>query len=236
MGRIGSASVARTQGADTGAALHALGIDIDFAPVADIATTNGFMYRDGRTWSISAVKTALLADAFATGLESKGVVPSMKHFPGLAFATRNTDAYAVTIGMSRLRLAPGLKPYRTAIGHHIPMIMLSNATYPAYDRVNAAGWSHAISTTLLRGGLGFKGVTITDSLTGTANARGRLAQLPGFPRGAGRDRHDPADRFGGVDARRLCLSPDAGRERVAVEGDAPGLLRPDRGDEGGSVG
>ena len=92
MGRIGSASVARTQGADTGAALHALGIDIDFAPVADIATTNGFMYRDGRTWSISAVKTALLADAFATGLESKGVAPSMKHFPGLAFATRNTDA------------------------------------------------------------------------------------------------------------------------------------------------
>ena len=66
MGRIGSASVARTQGADTGAALHALGIDVDFAPVADIATTNGFMYRDGRTWSISAVKTALLADAFAT--------------------------------------------------------------------------------------------------------------------------------------------------------------------------
>jgi len=172
MGRIGSASVARTQGADTGAALHALGIDIDFAPIADIATTDGFMYRDGRTWSISAVKTALLADAFATGLESKGVRPSMKHFPGLAFATRNTDAYAVTIGMSRLRLAPGLKPYRTAIGHHIPLIMLSNATYTAYDSVNAAGWSHAISTTLLRGSLGFKGVTITDSLTGTAKARG----------------------------------------------------------------
>jgi beta-N-acetylhexosaminidase len=172
MGRIGSASVARTQGADTGAALHALGIDIDFAPVADIATTNGFMYRDGRTWSISAVKTALLADAFATGLESKGVRPSMKHFPGLAFATRNTDASVVTIAMSKTRLAPGLKPYQTAIGHHIPMIMLSNATYPAYDAVNAAGWSPAINR-LLRGQLGFTGVTITDSLTGTAHARGR---------------------------------------------------------------
>lgn len=172
MGRIGSASVARTQGAETGAALHALGIDIDFAPVADIATTNGFMYRDGRTWSISAVKTALLADAFATGLESRGVRPSMKHFPGIGFATRNTDASVVTIAISRTRLAPGLRPYQTAIGHHIPMIMLSNATYPAYDRVNAAGWSHAISTTLLRGALGFKGVTITDSLTGTAHARG----------------------------------------------------------------
>ena len=176
MGRIGSASVARTQGADTGAALHALGIDVDFAPVADVATANGFMYRDGRTWSISAVKTALLADAFATGLESKGVVPSMKHFPGLAFATRNTDAYAVTIGMSRLRLAPGLKPYQTAIGHHIPMIMLSNATYTAYDSVNAAGWSPAINRRSCGAVSGFKGVTITDSLTGTARARGRPDQ------------------------------------------------------------
>jgi hypothetical protein len=52
------------------------------------------------------------------------------------------------------------------------MIMLSNATYPAYDAHNAAGWSHAIGTTLLRNELGFTGVTITDSLSGTAHARG----------------------------------------------------------------
>jgi beta-N-acetylhexosaminidase len=50
--------------------------------------------------------------------------------------------------------------------------MLSNATYPAYDAHNAAGWSHAIGTTLLRDDLGFTGVTITDSLDGTAAARG----------------------------------------------------------------
>ncbi len=184
MGRIGSASVARNQGADTGAALHDLGIDIDFAPVADIATATGFMYRAGRTWSISAVKTALLSDAFATGLESKGVLPSMKHFPGIGFATRSTDSSVVTISMSKTRLAPGLKPYQTAIGHQIPMIMLSNATYPAYDSVNAAGWSPAISTRLLRGTLGFSGVTITDSLTGTAHARGR--PVSAFAAGAAR--------------------------------------------------
>jgi beta-N-acetylhexosaminidase len=173
MGRIDLASVARAQGASTAIALHALGIDVDLAPVADVpATTASFMYRQGRTFSFSAVHTAVLADAFASGLESKGVVPSMKHFPGIGFATRNTDAYVVSIGVSKARLAPGLRPYRTAIGHHIPMIMLSNATYPAYDRFNAAGWSHAIGTTLLRVELGFTGVTITDSLNGTARARG----------------------------------------------------------------
>lgn len=173
MARIAGASIARAQGAATGAALRALGINVDFAPVADVpATTASFMYRQGRTWSFSAVRTASLADAFATGLESKGVVPSMKHFPGIGFATRDTDSSVVTIGVSASRLAPGLRPYRTAIAHHIPLIMLSNATYTAYDRSNAAGWSHAIGVTLLRHGLGFTGVTITDGLNGTAAARG----------------------------------------------------------------
>jgi beta-N-acetylhexosaminidase len=50
--------------------------------------------------------------------------------------------------------------------------MLSNATYAAYDPRNAAGWSHAVAVTLLRRDLGFSGVTITDSLDGTAKARG----------------------------------------------------------------
>jgi beta-N-acetylhexosaminidase len=50
--------------------------------------------------------------------------------------------------------------------------MLSNALYKAYDRSHAAGWSHAIGTGLLRSRLGFRGVTITDSLDGAAHARG----------------------------------------------------------------
>jgi beta-N-acetylhexosaminidase len=173
MGRSGSASVARGQGANTGTALHELGIDVDFAPVADVpATTDSFMYKAGRTFSFNATTTATVADAFASGLKSKGVLPTMKHFPGLGFATQNTDTAVVTITASKAALAPGLLPYRTAIGHDIPIIMLSNATYTAYDSIYAAGWSQAIGETLLREDLGFSGVTITDSLDGTANVRG----------------------------------------------------------------
>ena len=76
------------------------------------------------------------------------------------------------IKATQAALAPGLLPYRAAIGHAIPLIMLSNATYTAYDPANAAGWSSAISTTLLRQGLGFTGVSITDSMDGTAFSRG----------------------------------------------------------------
>ena len=172
MGRTYS-RVARAQGASTGSALHALGIDVDLAPVADVPSSSAsFMYREGRTFSFSATRTTLDANAFATGLESEAVVPTMKHFPGIGFATRDTDSYVVAITASKTALAPGLLPYRTAISDHIPLIMLSNATYPAYDAHNAAGWSHVIGTTLLRNELGFTGVTITDSLDGTAKARG----------------------------------------------------------------
>jgi len=178
MGSIGSASVARAQGASTGVALHGLGINVDFAPVADVpGSTASFMYQDGRTFSFSATRTAILADAFASGLESKGVLPTMKHFPGIGFATLNTDSNVVIIGASTAALAAGLRPYQTAIGHDIPLIMLSNATYTAYDPFNAAGWSRVIAVTLLRQDLGFTGVTITDSLDGTALARGLSTRL-----------------------------------------------------------
>jgi beta-N-acetylhexosaminidase len=173
MGRIGSSSVARAQGAKTGAALRGLGINVDFAPVADVPrSTASFMYQQGRTFSFDPALTARLADAFAAGLASEGVLATMKHFPGIGFAKKNTDLFVDTIKASRAALVPDLRPYRKAIGHDIGLIMLSNATYTAYDPGNAAGWSSAIAVTLLRHDLGFNGVTITDSLSGTAHARG----------------------------------------------------------------
>jgi beta-N-acetylhexosaminidase len=72
---------------------------------------------------------------------------------------------------SKAVLGSGLTPYRQAVTSGVPLIMLSNAIYDAYDPNNAAGWSRAIGTTLLRGQLGFRGVTITDSLDGAAHAR-----------------------------------------------------------------
>jgi beta-N-acetylhexosaminidase len=173
MGSIGLAPKAYAQGKATGRVLGCAGINNDLAPVADVpSSTSSFMYQEGRTWSFDASLTASLSDAFASGLEAGHGVPTMKHFPGIGFATETTDANVVTITASKAALAPGLRPYKRAIGHHIPLIMLSNATYTAYDSANAAGWSHAVSIGLLRRTLGFTGVSITDSLNGTAAARG----------------------------------------------------------------
>jgi beta-N-acetylhexosaminidase len=173
MGALGSASVASAQGRSTGYVLRCAGIDSDLAPVADVpGGRSSFMYEEGRTWSFDAKRMASLSAAFASGLMADGDIAAMKHFPGIGLATQNTDSHVVTISAPASALGPGLQPYRQAMSDGIPMIMLSNATYSAYDRANGAGWSRAISSDLLRVGLGFRGVTITDSLSGTAAARG----------------------------------------------------------------
>ena len=51
-----------------------------------------------------------MSDAFASGLETAQVAPSMKHFPGLGYATRDTNSYVVTITASKTALAPGSSP------------------------------------------------------------------------------------------------------------------------------
>jgi beta-N-acetylhexosaminidase len=172
-GRIGSVGTAFDQGRATGAALRALGVNVDLAPVADVpGSRTSFVYRQGRTWSFDAQTTAGLAGAFALGLSQAHELATLKHFPGLGLARADTDHAVVRIHASKARLEPGLAPYRQAVAQHVPLVMLSNAIYDAYDRVDAAGWSRAISTDLLRGRLGFRGTTITDSLDGAARTRG----------------------------------------------------------------
>ncbi len=172
MGALGSSTTSRSQGAATGQALRDLGIDVDLAPVADVpSSTASFMDRAGRTWSFDAARTARLASQFALGLRAGGVIPTVKHFPGIGFATQNTDTNLVRIWATPTQLAPGLAPYRSAIADHLPLIMLSNATYPAYDPIHGASWAPTIVRTLLRQDLGYTGATISDSLDGTAFVR-----------------------------------------------------------------
>jgi beta-N-acetylhexosaminidase len=171
-GHVRSSADARADGRATGVALLGVGVNTDLAPVADVpATRASAVFRQGRIWSFDAHTTARLATAFALGLADAHVLATMKHFPGLGLATADTDRAIVRITAPRSRLEAGLDPYRSAIAAHVPLIMLSNAVYDAYDRTNAAGWSRTIATGLLRQELGFQGVTITDSLDGAAHTR-----------------------------------------------------------------
>jgi beta-N-acetylhexosaminidase len=132
------------------------------------------MAADDRTFGASGADVGRAASAFARGLADARVAAAAKHFPGIGRATRNTDSSLVEIGASRSALDSDLSPFRAVIGAGVPIVMISNASYPALDS-KPAPWSPRIQS-LLRNELGFEGVTITDALDGAAATRRRSLQ------------------------------------------------------------
>jgi len=168
----GTPEAVRAQGKATATALAGLGVDVDLAPVVDVPHVPGsFIAAQARAFSTDQRRVASLATAFAQGLADGGVAATAKHFPGLGGAQVSTDVAAVTIRESRARLEADLVPYRSLIAAGVPLVMLSSATYTALD-ANPATWSPAAQR-LLRGAVGFTGVTITDALDAAGPTHGR---------------------------------------------------------------
>ncbi len=123
---------ARAEGRTTGRALGALGIDVDLAPVLDVPAIDG-AFIASRTYSSDPQRVAALGTAFGSGLQQRGVAATAKHFPGLGLATENTDLAPSAIDASRAALDAGLEPFRAAIEAGFELVMVANATYPAFE-------------------------------------------------------------------------------------------------------
>ncbi len=191
-------------GRDTGSALARLGIDVDLAPVLDLPTVPG-AFIAARAFGDDPRAAGRAALAFAEGLRAGGVAATAKHFPGLGAAVANTDLGPSVISADRAALGPGLMPFRSAVAAGIDLVMVSNATYPALDAAAPASLSRRITSGLLRGRLGYRGVVITDDL-----GAGALAQS-GFDEGRGA----VAAAAAGADLLLLALS-DGERAREAL--------------------
>ncbi|MGI8462590.1 MAG: glycoside hydrolase family 3 N-terminal domain-containing protein [Solirubrobacterales bacterium] len=163
----GDPVAAKAEGAATGIALAGAGVNVDLAPVLDVpASSDSFIA--ARSFGLDAAEVASSGGAFAAGLESGGVAATGKHFPGLGRSPVNTDFEISSVSASRSQLIADLEPFESAIAAGIPLLMLSNATYPALDPDLPAFASPKIAEVLLREQLGFDGVTITDDLDAAA--------------------------------------------------------------------
>ena len=122
--------VAFHEGKATGARLRSAGINVDLAPVADVEhVTNSFL--GTRSFGATAPAVAELACAFARGLATEGVAYTLKHFPGLGWATGNTDLGPVLIDQPAGALRADYQPYRTCGANTLALVMVSSAIYPS---------------------------------------------------------------------------------------------------------
>lgn len=171
--------LAAQAGSEAGANLSAAGITVDLAPVLDVYRQPGnFIDQYQRSYSMNPATAARLGQAFITHLQRAGVAATAKHFPGLGAATtlQNTDTGPVKLRLplSELRRTDEA-PYRSAISAGVKLVMLSWAVYPALDPRMPAGLSPTVIGRELRTRLGFRGVTITDSI-----GAGSLARFGGY--------------------------------------------------------
>jgi len=146
-----------------GLELASLGIDVDYAPVLDVHSNPANPVIGDRAFSNDPA--AALAVAFMRGLQSAGLLPCGKHFPGHGDTDRDShlELPVVRRGVAALQ-ATELAPFRAAIAAEIPMLMTAHVLYPALDRDRAATLSPAILHGLLRDELGFRGVVVSDDL------------------------------------------------------------------------
>jgi beta-N-acetylhexosaminidase len=166
---IGDAGDSRLEGKATGAFLEGVGINTDLAPVLDVdAVPNSVIHF--RAFGDDPEKVSKLGLAFADGLARNGVLATAKHFPGLGRSALNTDLAPSAIDAPRRVLLRELRPFRDAIADGIPLVMVGLASYPALGGRKPAALDPRIADDLLRGQLGYDGVTITDDLQAGAVA------------------------------------------------------------------
>lgn len=167
MGVAGPA-VSREQGRATAASLRELGINVDLAPVLDVARPGGTIAETDRGFGSTAAAVEATAVSFAEGLQAGGVAATAKHFPGLGAAIENTDFAVQRVDLPKQTLrAVDERPYRRFVAAGGKLVMLSTAIYPAFSPKPAA-FARAIASAELRGRIGFDGVSITDALESVA--------------------------------------------------------------------
>jgi beta-N-acetylhexosaminidase len=169
-GTLGPA-VLRQRAAGWSRQLARAGVDVNLAPVADTVPRSlgdanepiGALDRDFVPGSPGGNGTH--AAAFVRGSLDGGVVPAVKHFPGIGRLRSNTDFSATGITDPVTSATdPYLAPFRAAVAAGSPVVMMSSARYPRLDPDRQALFSPRVVTGLLRGDLGFDGVVVTDDV------------------------------------------------------------------------
>lgn len=158
----------------TGRRMRAAGITMDLAPVLDLSDSPGpnTTYPDGpRSFSVHPAVATAYGLAFAQGLQDGGVLPVVKHFPGLGQASANTDFGPATVPPLPVLAKGALLPFQAAIRHGLPAVMVGEAAVPGLTHGRPATLSRPAIAGVLRHRLGFHGLVLTDSLSTGAIGR-----------------------------------------------------------------
>lgn len=160
--------------------LSARGLHVALSPVADVVDpelgdANEPVGGLDRGFGTDPEQVADCVTAAVEALSEQGIGATLKHFPGLGRVEQNTDFSAEGIEDATTGPEdPFLESFRAGIDAGAQLVMMSSAIYPRIEPDVPAMFSAAAIQDLLRDGLGFEGLVVTDDI-GAAQA---VADVP----------------------------------------------------------
>ncbi len=161
----GSRSLFREHGRVIGENCRALGFNVDFAPVLDLACEASRAVMSSRAVSDDPKQVVIYAREFLRGLGDTGVLGCGKHFPGLGEGTLDSHHELPVIQKPLKKMwAEDLYPFRM-LRHKLPFVMVSHAAYPEVTgKPTPASLSKRWITGILRKRIRYNGLIASDDM------------------------------------------------------------------------
>jgi beta-N-acetylhexosaminidase len=175
LGAVDDEALTERVGRAIGTEARAMGVNVVYAPVLDLATDPANPALGIRSFGDSPAAVARHGAAMVRGLQAAGVAATVKHAPGMGHISSDTHHGLAVVEAAREVLdAREFVPFRAAFAAGARLAMSGHAALPAVTgRDDLPGTlSRAVMTDLVRRDLGFEGVTISDALDMAALAQG----------------------------------------------------------------
>ncbi|QTQ15307.1 glycoside hydrolase family 3 protein [Treponema parvum] len=146
--------------------IHALGINMNFAPSVDLYTNHHSAIIGTRSFGEDPDNSGVLGAAFAAGSMAAGVIPTAKHFPGHGATDEDSHLHLPTIDIDFETWSEReLVPFKYLIAEKIPAVMSGHLGFPKItNNGEPASLSETFLTQILRDKLGYEGLIITDDM------------------------------------------------------------------------
>ncbi|TQJ89893.1 glycoside hydrolase family 3 protein [Streptomyces sp. SLBN-31] len=180
LGAVDDVDLTRDVAAELGRRLAACGVNLNWAPSADVNSNAANPVIGVRSFGAEPSLVARHTAAYVAGLQSAGVAACTKHFPGHGDTAVDSHHALPRIDVPAEVLSEReLAPFRAAIAAGTRAVMSAHILVPALDPGRPATLSHRILTDLLRRELGYDGLIVTDGMEMRA-----IADTYGIERGS----------------------------------------------------
>ncbi len=166
IGKSANTQYAYDMGATIGSEIKELGFNVNFAPVADVKTSESNTEIGSRSFGQDEKLVANMVVNVVKGLQEQGISATLKHFPGHGGATEDSHEGSVNVdsSISRMRKVDFV-PFQKGIEAGADFVMISHISVSRVtESTTPATLSSLIMQDILREELGFESVIITDAM------------------------------------------------------------------------